>query len=71
MLLSENMMVGLVQSPLEISAAMLKDLTGTLYLYTKTIERAHLPSKMWERVPLPSNYTQALELVSGLTDMEI
>lgn len=37
---------------------------GVLYLYTKTIERAHLPSKMWERIPLPNSYTKALELVS-------
>lgn len=37
--------------------------TGTLYLYIKAIERAHLPSKWWERIKLPSNYTKALELV--------
>lgn len=37
--------------------------TGTLYLYIKAIERAHLPSKWWERIKLPANYTKALELV--------
>lgn len=37
--------------------------TGALYLYIKAIERAHLPSKWWERIKLPSNYTKALELV--------
>ncbi len=34
-----------------------------MYLYIKAIERAHLPSKWWEKIKLPSNYTKALELV--------
>jgi protein MAK16 len=37
--------------------------TGALYLYIKAIERSHLPSKWWEKIKLPSNYTKALELV--------
>ncbi|KAA8620363.1 Ribosomal large subunit biogenesis protein MAK16 [Pyrenophora tritici-repentis] len=37
--------------------------TGELYLYIKAIERSHLPSKWWEKIKLPKNYAQALELV--------
>ncbi|KAK5167878.1 hypothetical protein LTR04_007075 [Oleoguttula sp. CCFEE 6159] len=34
--------------------------TGTLYLYMKTVERAHMPNKWWERIKLSGNYNQAL-----------
>ena len=36
---------------------------GVLYLCVKTIERAHSPKHMWERIKLSNNYSKALEQV--------
>ena len=29
----------------------------------KTIERAHLPNQLWEKIKLPKNYKAALEVI--------
>jgi len=36
---------------------------GWCYLYIKTIERAHSPKNLWEKIKLPKNYAQALALI--------
>ncbi|KAI1104295.1 Mak16 protein [Jackrogersella minutella] len=36
---------------------------GTLYLYMKTIERAHMPSKLWQKIKLSQNYATALKQI--------
>jgi protein MAK16 len=37
-----------------------REVDGKCYLFVKTIERAHSPRNLWERIPLSKNYLQAI-----------
>eukprot|EP01064_Diplonema_japonicum_P018517 TRINITY_DN27216_c0_g1_i1.p2 TRINITY_DN27216_c0_g1~~TRINITY_DN27216_c0_g1_i1.p2 ORF type:complete len:283 (+),score=78.52 TRINITY_DN27216_c0_g1_i1:42-890(+) len=35
-----------------------------LYLFMKTVERAHTPKRLWEKILLPGNFKKALEIIN-------
>lgn len=43
--------------------ATVKRVQGTLFLYVKTIERSHQPSKLWQKIKLHKNFERALQQV--------
>lgn len=45
--------------------ATIEEKEGRLYLCMKTVERAHMPSKLWEKVLLSKNYAQALASIDS------
>lgn len=43
--------------------ATVKEINGSCYLYIKTVERSHTPSKLWERIKLSKNITKSMEQI--------
>ena len=43
--------------------ATIREEKGRCYLYIKTVERAHSPKNLWEKIKLPRNYAAALQII--------
>ncbi len=43
--------------------ATVREIDGVCYLYKKTVERAHTPARMWEKIKLHSNFEKAIEQI--------
>eukprot|EP00995_Heteronema_vittatum_P007563 NODE_270_length_1556_cov_465.480425_g194_i0.p1 GENE.NODE_270_length_1556_cov_465.480425_g194_i0~~NODE_270_length_1556_cov_465.480425_g194_i0.p1 ORF type:complete len:309 (+),score=121.46 NODE_270_length_1556_cov_465.480425_g194_i0:35-928(+) len=43
--------------------ATVREHEGKMYLYVKTIERAHLPAKLWDKILLPDDAREAMQTI--------
>ena len=43
--------------------ATVREEKGVCFLYIKTIERAHTPKHLWEKIKLPKDYSDALAII--------
>lgn len=45
--------------------ATVREIGGIVYLFQKTVERAHSPAHLWEKIRLSTNYAKALEQIDS------